>query len=179
MLLQNLYVPFSIYGAVTDVQVPHDAIGTNTPPYHHRCWLMNFVLITIRMVLFLFGQEDTTSMISKNNLQCGLVRPQHTFPLCASPLQMSSGQEKPAPFLDVVDIWLSLCIVEFQLALVDVATNCVNWQRFSKEFLSPSGKILDRMMSVFNAVPPEGSKVTGINVVFSALPLTCRFLQIL
>ncbi|MEQ2277661.1 hypothetical protein XENORESO_005978 [Xenotaenia resolanae] len=34
-------VPFSITGAFTDVQVTH-AMGTNTPPYHHRCWPSNF-----------------------------------------------------------------------------------------------------------------------------------------
>ena len=87
MLLQNLYVPFSTDGAFTDVQV-HHSTGTYTPPYHHRCWLLNFALITVWMVLFLFDPEDTTSMISKNNLKCGLVRSQHTFPLCFSPSQM-------------------------------------------------------------------------------------------
>ena len=111
-MLQNLYVPFNIYGAFTDVQVTH-AMGTNTPPYHHRCWLLNFALITVWIVLFLFGQEDMTSMISKNNLKCRLVRPQHTFPLCVCPSQMSLSTEKPATFLDVVDIGLLLCIVEF------------------------------------------------------------------
>ena len=33
---------------------------------------------------FLFGPEDTTSMITKNNLKCGLDRPQNTFPLVNS-----------------------------------------------------------------------------------------------
>ena len=42
---------FSINGAFTDVQVPH-ATGTNTAPYHHRCWLLNFASITVRMVPF-------------------------------------------------------------------------------------------------------------------------------
>uniref|UniRef100_A0A3B4CD99 Shugoshin C-terminal domain-containing protein n=1 Tax=Pygocentrus nattereri TaxID=42514 RepID=A0A3B4CD99_PYGNA len=112
MLLQNLYVPFNINGAFRDVQVTH-AMGTNTPPHHQRCWLLNFALITIRTVLFLFGPEDTTSMISKNNLKCGLIRPQDTFPLCVSPSQMSLGPEKPAAFLGVVDIWLLLCVAEF------------------------------------------------------------------
>ena len=112
VLLQNLYVPFSINGAFTDVQVPH-ATGTNTAPYHHRCWLLNFASITVRMVLFLFGPEDTTSTFSKNNLKCRLVRPQNTFPLGISPSQMSSGPEKSTAFLGVVDEWLLLCIVEF------------------------------------------------------------------
>ena len=59
-------------------------------------------------------------MISKNNLKRGLVRPQHTFPLCVSPSQMSLGPEKLATFLDVVDTGLLLCIVQFYLALMDV-----------------------------------------------------------
>ena len=130
MLLQNLHVPFSIYGAFTDIQVT-PAMGTKTPPYHHRCWLWNFALITIWMVLFLFGPEDTMSMIYKNNLKCGLVRPQHTFPLYISPSPMSLGPVKPVTFLGVVDIRLLLGVVEFQLAL-DVAMKCVNcfWPGF-------------------------------------------------
>ncbi|MEQ2173318.1 hypothetical protein GOODEAATRI_030946 [Goodea atripinnis] len=49
MLLQNLYLPFSINGAFTDVQVTH-AMGTNTPLYHHICCLLNFAL---KMILIL------------------------------------------------------------------------------------------------------------------------------
>ena len=44
--------------------------------------------------------------------------------------------------------------------------NCVYWQWFSKVFLSLLGNILYRMMLVFNAVPPEGSKVIRSNVGF-------------
>lgn len=50
--------------------------------YHHSCWFSNFALITVWMALFFFTLEDTTSMVSKNNLKRGLVGPQHTFPLC-------------------------------------------------------------------------------------------------
>ena len=39
MLLQNLYVPFSMNNAFTHMQVTYDAMGTNKPPYHHRCSL--------------------------------------------------------------------------------------------------------------------------------------------
>lgn len=38
MLSQKLPVPFSINGAATDVQVTY-AMGTNTSPRGHRCWL--------------------------------------------------------------------------------------------------------------------------------------------
>ncbi len=111
MLLQNLYVPLSVNGAFTDVQVTH-AMGTYTPSQHHRCWLLNFALITIWMVFFLFGLEDSTANISKNDVKCGLVRPQHTFPLQVSPSKMNSRPEKSAVLLDVVDKWLLLCMVE-------------------------------------------------------------------
>ena len=53
-----------------------------------------------------------TSMISKNYSKCGLIRPQHTFPPCVSPSQISSGPEKLATFLGVVDIELLLFMVE-------------------------------------------------------------------
>ena len=40
MLLQNLYVPFSINGAFTDLKV-HHAMGASTPPYHHNAFEVN------------------------------------------------------------------------------------------------------------------------------------------
>ena len=63
ILLQNLYVLFSINGTFRNVSVSN-AKGTNTPPYHHRCWLFKLTLVAIWIVLFLFSLEDTTSMIS-------------------------------------------------------------------------------------------------------------------
>lgn len=55
---------------------------------------------------------DTTSMVCKNNLKCGLVRSQHTFLLCISPSQITSGPGKLMEFQDVLDIWHSLCIYQ-------------------------------------------------------------------
>ena len=107
---------------ITDVLVTH-VMGTNSPPHHHRCWLLNFALTTIWMVLSLFGPEDTMSIISRNNLNVDW-SDHSTPPLCVSPSQVSWGPEEPAGFLGVVDTWLSLCMVEFYLALVDLARNC-------------------------------------------------------
>ena len=45
MLLQNLYVPFNINGAFTEVQVTHDAMVTNTPLY-----LLSISLFTCGML---------------------------------------------------------------------------------------------------------------------------------
>ncbi|MEQ2235136.1 hypothetical protein ILYODFUR_038572 [Ilyodon furcidens] len=61
--------PFSINDVFTDVQVTHDAMGANKPPYHHRCWLLNFALITIQIFLFLFGLKDEMFMISKRKFE--------------------------------------------------------------------------------------------------------------
>uniref|UniRef100_A0A3Q3VPF2 UDP glucuronosyltransferase 5 family, polypeptide D1 n=1 Tax=Mola mola TaxID=94237 RepID=A0A3Q3VPF2_MOLML len=44
-------------------------MGTSTHPYHHRCWLLNFVLKTIWMFLFLFSRKDLKVIISINNLK--------------------------------------------------------------------------------------------------------------
>ena len=65
MLLQNVYISFSVNGAFT-VQVTH-AVGTNTPPYHDRPW--NFTVVTIWMVFFFFGTENTMSIIPITNLK--------------------------------------------------------------------------------------------------------------
>lgn len=56
-------------------------MGTNTPPDHHTCWLLNLTLLTIWLFLFLFlfNPEDKTFIIPQNNLKRRLVRTQHTF----------------------------------------------------------------------------------------------------
>ena len=76
MLLQNAYVPLSINDVFANVQVTQ-AIGTNTDVYHDRHWLLNFALVTIGMLLFLFGLEKMMSVHSKNNMKGGLNRAQH------------------------------------------------------------------------------------------------------
>lgn len=53
----------------------------------------------------------TMCLISKHNLKCRIIGPQHTFPLCFTSSQMSLGPEKSATSLDVVNIWLSLCMM--------------------------------------------------------------------
>lgn len=111
MLLQNLYVLLSLNGAFMNVQVTRDAMCTDTPPNHHRGWLLNFATITVWMVLFLFGLDDPMASISKKDMKCGL-RPQHTIPLQVSPSLKNSGPETLAQLLDVVDIQLSLCKLE-------------------------------------------------------------------
>lgn len=64
VLLQNLYVHFSFSGAFTDVQVTHGAMGTNTPINHHRCWLLNFVVAIMSMVLLPFTSKGHNSSLT-------------------------------------------------------------------------------------------------------------------
>ncbi len=61
---KNLYVLFSINGAITEVQVTF-AKGTDTTPYHDRPWLLDLLLVTVWMILFFFGPERTASIPPK------------------------------------------------------------------------------------------------------------------
>ena len=68
MLLQNLNVLFGINGAITEVYVTFNK-GTNTTPYDDRPWLLDLLLVTVWMVLFIFGLEYTASISSKKDLK--------------------------------------------------------------------------------------------------------------
>ncbi len=84
IVLQNLYVLFSINGAITEVQVTF-AKGTDTTPYHDRPWLLDLLLVTVWMILFFFGPEHTASIPPKKYLKYWFIWPQYTFPLCDGP----------------------------------------------------------------------------------------------
>ncbi len=42
---KNVYIPFSIHSAFQNMQAAH-TVCTYTPPYHQRCWLLNWMLMT-------------------------------------------------------------------------------------------------------------------------------------
>lgn len=52
-----------------------------------------FGLLIIQIIFFLFSRNDVRSMISKNNLKFGLIKPQHTFILSVS--QSVSDELRP------------------------------------------------------------------------------------
>lgn len=58
------YMSFCINKALTDVHVPH-AMGTDTPPYQDRCWILDPTLITAWMVLFMLGPKGTVAVLPK------------------------------------------------------------------------------------------------------------------
>ncbi len=65
MLLYNFYIPFSIQSAFQNMQAPH-TICTYAAPYHQRCWLLNWTLITCWKVSLLFSLEDTCTWFTLN-----------------------------------------------------------------------------------------------------------------
>ncbi len=112
IVLQNLYVLFSINGAITEVQVTF-AKGTDTTPYHDRPWLLDLLLVTVWMILFFFGPEHTASIPPKKYLKYWFIWPQYTFPLCDGPSQMPPSPEKSTVLLDTVNIGLPFGTVQF------------------------------------------------------------------
>lgn len=65
MLLQNIYVPFSIDGAFTDVQVRY-AIGNKTPPYFHGERFLQMYIKTLK----LYDVNTVSSVIRNDNAPC-------------------------------------------------------------------------------------------------------------
>ncbi len=112
IVLQNLYVLFSVNGAITEVQVTF-AKGTDTTPYHDRPWLLDLLLVTVWMILFFFGPEHTASIPPKKYLKYWFIWPQYTFPLCDGPSQMPPSPEKSTALLDTVNIGLPFGTVQF------------------------------------------------------------------
>ncbi len=112
IVLQNLYVLFSINGAITEVQVTF-AKGTDITPYHDRPWLLDLLLVTVWMILFFFGPEHTASIPPKKYLKYWFIWPQYTFPLCDGPSQMPPSTEKSTALLDTVNIGLPFGTVQF------------------------------------------------------------------
>lgn len=80
----NLYIAFSIDGAIPDVQAANFLV-TGAPLSHHRCRLLNWELKTSWMNPLLFSQEDTVFIFSENNFKCKFFWPQNSFSFCLSP----------------------------------------------------------------------------------------------
>ena len=95
--------------------------------------------------------------------------PENTFPLSFGPSQMTSGPENSVAFLCKINKCLPLCIIQFQVAFLDAAADCVEWQWFSKVLPSPCGYVHHGSMTVSQTIP-EGSMVTHSAAV-SALGL--------
>ena len=59
------------------------------------------------------------------------------FPLSFGPSQFTLGPENLVAFLHKINKCLPLCIIQFKVAFLDAAADCVEWQWFSKVLPSP------------------------------------------
>ena len=107
------------------------------------------------------------SVFPKNKLKCGLVWPENYFPLSFCPSQMTSGPENSAVFVCKINKCLPLCIIQFQVAFLDAAADCVEWQWFSKILPSPCGYVHHGSMTVSQTIAPEGSCSCSFSSGFS------------
>ncbi len=73
------------HSAFQNMQAAH-TVCPYAPPYHQRCWLLKWTLITRWKVSLLFSPEDTASVISDKNVKFGLIWPLNTFTLWNSPI---------------------------------------------------------------------------------------------
>ena len=121
-----------------------------------------------RMVFFIFGTYK--SLFPKNELKCGFVWPENTFPRSFGPSQIASGLENF--ILRKIHECLPLCIIQFQVAFLDAPADCVERWWFSKVHPSPWGYIHHGSITVSQAIPPEGLMVTRIQQWFLPLAFT-------
>ncbi len=70
--------------------------------------------------------------LPKNKLKRGLIWPQRTFLLIFFLLsEMSSLPENSLVSLPRIDVYISPCVTEIQVAFLDEVANCDKWQQFS------------------------------------------------
>ena len=115
------------------------------------------------MVFFVFDHVESMSTFSQKQAEMW------TFTVFRS---MTSGPENSAAFLRKINKCLPLCIIQFQVAFLDAAADCVEWQWFSKVLPSPCGYVHHGSMTVSQTIPPEGSMVTCIQQQFLPLAFT-------
>ncbi len=128
-------------------------VCTYAPPYHQRCWLLNWMLITRWKVSLFFSPEDTASVISNKNVTFGLVW--HNTLFHFETVHFNLALAHRMALLDYVHIWLPFCMIELKLASADGTADCVYRQWFLEVFLGPFGNFNDRTMPISDAVSSE------------------------
>lgn len=124
----------------------------------HRHWHtpMNWVMVTRWTVPQLFRPEDAASMFSKEKNYIWIHAT--TEQLCTL-LQIILNDFCPREDDSVSCTASSL---HDRALSVDCMVKCVHREWFLELFVSPRSDFHDTIISVFNAVLPEGPKVTGI-----------------
>ncbi len=165
---KTFYIPFSIHSAFQNMQAAQ-TVCTYAPPYHQRCWLLNWTLITRWTVSLFFSPEDTASVISNKN-QSNLDSSDHIAlfhkqSILNEPWPTGhDGASGPCSHMaSFLHDRASVGICRWHAGL------CLLW--FLKVFLGPFSNVNDRTIPMSDAV--------SSTKVFSLVPYAQRFLQFL
>ena len=105
--------------------------------------------------LFIFGTSIQRPFFPKTSWNVDLSK-QRTHLHWLQPLRTREV------FLCKINKCLSLCIIQFQVAFLDILAECVEWQWFSKVLLSPCDYVHHGSITVSQTIPSEGSMVMCI-----------------
>ena len=160
------------------MQVTH-AVGTDAPPYHHKwtqkTWLV-FAIFVANSLDGLFPLWHVESNVHFSQKQAEMWT-RLTREDVSSVFRSISDDFEPrelVAFLRKMNKCLPLCIIQFQVAFLDTAADCVEWQQFSKLLPSQWGNVHHGSMMVSQTIPPEGLMVTHIQQRLTPLAFTHR-----
>ena len=114
-------------------------------------WFLHFSLVTVWISLFHLWHLQSNICFSQKQaeMRTRLTR-QQVFTVYSVHLEkLTSGPGNSAEFLRKINKCLPLCIIQCQVAFLDAATDCVEWQWFSKVLLSPCGSVYHGSMTAF------------------------------
>ncbi len=150
------------------MQAAH-TLCTYPPPYHQRCWFLNWTLITCWKVSLIFSPEDMVSLISNKNVTFELVWPLNTFPLFQTiHLKWAlahNGASGPWSLMASVlhdRALVGICRWHGGLCLLTVVSGGVP---------GPNSNVNDRIMPMSDAASSEGPKTTSFRKSLRPCPL--------
>ncbi len=134
-------------------------------PYHQRCWLSNWTLITHWKASLLFSLEDTASVISNKNVKFGLkFRNLVKFGKSILNEPWLTGHNDTSGPCSHMAFFLHdralVCICRWHLR------DCAYQQWFLEVFLGLFINVNDRIMPMSDAASSEGLKTTDIQQRF-------------
>ncbi len=151
------------------MQAAH-TVCTYAPPYHQRCWLLNWTLITCWKVSLLFSPGGHGVRDFQQECQ---IWTRLTIEHFSTLKQSILNEPWPTGHDGASGPCSHMASFLHDRALVGTA-DCVYRQWFLEVFLGPFSNVNDRIMPMSDAVSSEGPKTTGIQQRSSALSLTHR-----
>ena len=164
----NPNISLHINGTFTYMQITH-AVALMHPHTITDGWFLHFSLVTVWMIFFIFGTvESNVRFPPKTSWNLDSSDQRTRLSVHLRWLQVQRTRRRFCAKL----INAFLCIIQFQVAFLDAAADCVEWQWFSKVLQSPCGYVHHGSMTVSQTILPEGSMVTRIQQQFLPLAFT-------